>query len=140
MELDYKTREYGDDEWKSVNEHVQLIRQEQPLGGFRRFFLCPRCFRSCMVLYGGAYFRCRKCYRLSYASQNEDGLDRLRRKAEKIRTKLGGVADLEEPYPEKPKGMHWQTYNKLRERGERLEAQWDAGLAYMMARLVGMEL
>lgn len=137
LELDYKFSD-GDGEWRSVNEHVWLVKQGQPYGGFRKFFLCPRCHRRCMVLYGGAYFRCRKCYGLAYASQNEDAADRTRRTAEKIRVRLGGTADLDEPFPEKPKGMHWKTYQRLRERGERLEAQWDVGLTYMMARLVGM--
>ena len=102
-------------------------------------FVCPRCHRSCLVLYGGAYFRCRKCYGLAYASQNEDALDRMRRKAEKIRERLGGRADINECFPEKPKGMHWKTYNRLTAEADALEATFDAYLTVLMARLAGLD-
>jgi hypothetical protein len=33
--------------------------------------------------------------------------------AEKIRDRLGGSANMMEPFPEKPKGMHWRTYEGI---------------------------
>jgi hypothetical protein len=59
------------------------------------------------------YFRCRHCYDLVYESQRENGPTRLISKAQKIRQRLGGSASLMEPFPPKPKGMHWQTYERL---------------------------
>ena len=66
------------------------------------------------VLYGpGKYFLCRHCYDLRYKSQREDKTHRALRRAQKIRERLGGSANMMKPLPEKPKGMHWSTYNRL---------------------------
>ena len=35
------------------------------------------------------------------------------RKAQRIRQQLGGTPNLFEPFPWKPKGMHWATYSRL---------------------------
>ena len=35
------------------------------------------------------------------------------RKAQKIRTRLGGSANMMKPFPEKPNGMHHDTYMRL---------------------------
>ena len=82
-------------------------------GGMRRWFMCPRCNRRFRVLYGGERFYCRKCYRLQYQSQSEDACDRQLSRARKIRRRLGGMEGVEDPFPPKPKGMHWKTYNRL---------------------------
>jgi len=39
--------------------------------GRRRWLMCIGCRRGCRKIYGGRYFRCRKCQRLRYASQRE---------------------------------------------------------------------
>lgn len=45
-------------------------------------------------------------------SQLEDAADRASRRATKIAFRIGG--DNERPWPgEKPKGMHWSTYDRL---------------------------
>ena len=63
-------------------------------------------------MYGlGRYFLCRHCHNLAYASQNEDKVDCLNRKMRKLRTKVGGnYDDLISPFPDKLKGMHWETF------------------------------
>jgi hypothetical protein len=75
------------------------------------------------VLYaGGKLFARRRCYGLAYASQQETPMYRGVGRSQKIRLKLDGSPDLLEPFPDKPKGMHWRTYAQLR-------AQAEAGLA-----------
>jgi hypothetical protein len=65
-------------------------------------------------LYGpGRYFLYRHCYDLSYQSQRDNVMYRALHKAQSIRERLGGSANMTEPFPEKPKGMHWRTYERL---------------------------
>jgi hypothetical protein len=65
-------------------------------------------------LYGpGKYFLCRHCYDLSYESQREDKGHRALRRAQKIRQRLGGNANMMEPFTDRPKGMHHDTYLRL---------------------------
>ncbi len=40
-------------------------------------------------------------------------------RAQDIRRQLGGDGNLFDLFPEKPKGMHWKTYERRRERSER---------------------
>jgi hypothetical protein len=87
------------------------------------------------ILYGGRYFRCRHCYDLVYESQRENRMTRLLSKAQKIRARLGGSASMLEPFPEKPKGMHWRTYERLRWR--ELEAH-EASTRAMWEHIQGM--
>jgi hypothetical protein len=59
----------------------------------------------------GRYFLCRHCHGLAYASQNEDKMARLNRKMTKPRNEVGDSSDdFISPSPEKPKGMHWETF------------------------------
>jgi hypothetical protein len=84
--------------------------------GERPWFICPgaECGRRVAVLYGpGRYFLCRHCYDLVYQSQRENKIYRSLHRAQNIRKRLGGSANMMEPFPEKPKGMHWQTYERL---------------------------
>jgi hypothetical protein len=48
--------------------------------------------------------------------------------AQKIRIKLGGSGSLAEPFPEKPKGMHWLTYLRLRARAHAATDAWTTSL------------
>lgn len=121
--LEYSVKRQG--EPLQVRERFEIAFTEQPFGGRRRWIVCPSCQRRCRVLYGAAYFRCRQCYRATYPSQYETirlpGLARV----DRIRDRLGGDPGLLNPFPRKPKGMHWRTYRRLerqdREAGERLE-------------------
>jgi hypothetical protein len=54
------------------------------------------------------------CYQLAYASQHEPARRRGLGKSQKIRMRLGGSPNIFEEFPDKPKGMHWRTYERWR--------------------------
>jgi len=103
-------------EWEDVREPVELAWTLCNFGGERPWFICPGagCGRRVAVLYGpGRYFLCRHCYDLVYQSQRDNEIYRALHRAQDIRQQLGGSANMTEPFPEKPKGMHWRTYERL---------------------------
>ena len=128
MILDYKIRINGGD-WEEVKETVRFEETECHYGNIRKWFLCPHCGRRVAVLYGSQkLFLCRKCSNLVYGSQMESDLDRLARKAKKIRHRLDiGDPDLFNPEALfdsvcwKPKHMHQKTFDRLRQAENRLQ-------------------
>jgi hypothetical protein len=73
------------------------------------------CGRRVAVIYSaGELFACRHCHQLAYASQNETPSLRGIRRARKIRMRLGTGFSFAEPFPDKPRGMHWLTYLRMR--------------------------
>jgi hypothetical protein len=123
--LRYRSCSSGSSECKAIEQRVPISLTTCHLGGVRPWFLCPvycdsrYCGRRAAILYcAGDLFACRRCYRLLYASQQQTPLHRALEQARKIRTRLGGSADLLEPFPAKPKGMHRRTFQRLRARAE----------------------
>jgi hypothetical protein len=127
MLLSYRQRERGG-EWQDVSEIVSLVETTTRFGGRRQWFLCLSCRRRCRILYGGAYFRCRRCMNLKYDTQYEPAFARAATRALKIRERLGGKGGIDDPFPEKPKGMRWATYERLRDEEERLQRAWAVGV------------
>ena len=80
-------------------------------------------------------FECRRCLGLGYASQRELSFRRAGRRAQKIKMRLGGSNDPLEPFPQKPRGMHWRTYERLREQAHAAQAEADYLLAESMPGL-----
>ena len=125
--LSYRTSTRGAADWEDLHEMVPLLRTTQPLGGERVWFGCPHCRRRCAILYGGRRFLCRHCVNVPYGSQGEDLHDRLLRRVQSIRTRLGGSGATIEPFPPKPRGMHWKTYDRLERQCQGIEdAMWQA--------------
>jgi hypothetical protein len=127
----YRHRSSPGGEWEDVREPVPLTWTACNFGGQRPWFVCPGagCGRRVAVLYGpGKYFLCRHCYDLVYESQRDNAIYRALHKAQSIRERLGGSTNMMEPFPVKPKGMHYETYWRLREEHDEAE----------MAQLVGM--
>lgn len=122
VKLVYRVRPHGGEDWRDMTECVELSYTGQHFGGERAWFLCPHCGRRCAILYGGARFLCRGCHGLGYESQSEDRPNRLLRRSQKLRTRPGGSGDMTEPFPERPKGMHRRTYERLCYQGETMEA------------------
>jgi hypothetical protein len=129
--LEYRCR-IADSEWESVTETVLLDLTPCNYGGWRPWFICPGvrngvpCQRRVGKLYSaGKYFLCRHCYDLAYQSQREPERDRQLSITQNIRMRLGGSASLAEPFPLKPKGMHWNTYEQLQHKAAEAELrQW----------------
>ena len=101
-------------------------------GGVRHWFLCPnpKCKRRSKKLYMGlhGYFLCRKCLKLGYFTQTRSKLDRIIDKKWALVHQLGAKSDwvLDS---ERPKGMHWNTFNLIREEIEYLDGKAVRGIA-----------
>jgi hypothetical protein len=112
LRLNYRTRGHRE-AWEDVQEDIPFAWTHTEFGGQRRWFRCPRCGRNCRIVYGGARFRCRLCHRLTYNSQYEPAWERPLTRAQDVRMKLGASGSIEDPFPPKPKGMHWRTYDRM---------------------------
>lgn len=118
LRLTYRFRQNGGD-WEDVDYPVPIIRKACRFGGTRPYFACPgirngvTCGRTVAKLFSGSrYFLCRHCYRLAYTSQSETPIDRVARKANKKRMRLGGNAGMAYALPCRPKGMWQRTYER----------------------------
>jgi hypothetical protein len=103
-------------DWEDVQQSVRLAWTLCNFGGERPWFVCPSvgCGRRVAVLHAaGKYFLCRHCYDPTYQSRRDNKMIRALHRAQKIRKRLGGSANMMEPLPERPKGIHWQTYEQL---------------------------
>jgi hypothetical protein len=134
----YRHRSGLDGEWEEVQEPVRLSWTKCNFGGERPWFVCPNagCGRRVAILYGpGRYFLCRHCYDLAYQSQRDNAMNRALHKAQFIRERLGGSANMMEPFPEKPKGMHLETYMKMFWQHHEAEMEHLAGMREWLDRL-----
>lgn len=100
---------------EALDYSISLERTHCHFGGLRTWFRCPKryCGKRVAILYGGRIFACRDCHKLTYPVQNENLADRLSRRAEKVRARLGEYHDGLSRNFGKPKGMHWRTYDRL---------------------------
>jgi hypothetical protein len=56
------------------------------------------------------------------------------RRAQMIKMRLGGNNDPLEPFPQKPRGMHWRTYQQLCDQADIADAKAAGQLAQMLSR------
>jgi len=123
MILNYRHRPDGG-EWEPIEQTIPFERTSCNYGGQRTWFLCPGCFRRVAVLYKpGKRFFCRHCLDLAYATQHERPPLRLLTKAQKIRERLGASLCTDEPIWEKPKGMHWKTFERMKNKADEASEQ-----------------
>ena len=139
--LKYRVRSYGED-WSDVEQGIPVVWTPCRFGGERPWFMCSvpsngaHCWRRVIKLYGaGRFFACRHCYRLAYASQQESAHQRSLGKSQKIRMRLGGSPNMLEEFPDKPKGMHWRTYDRWRRVHDVAEERSTIGLMGLVERL-----
>ena len=136
--LSYRHRIGGKD-WKSESYPVYLNWTACNLGGKRPWFLCPAsgCGRRVAIIYGGGIFACRHCYQLAYPSQRETDYDRMARRAGRLRDKLEWEPGFLNGNGWKPKGMHWNTFEKLTEQHDAFVRASLAGIAARLNLLGG---
>ena len=109
------------------NDYVQRFRIVWIRTGFGRHrpvLVCSSCGGGAIRLFGryGSY-ACRFRHRALYASQKYDQNGRKRLKASKLRLDLGGLPDINEPFPPKPKWTRRRTYQRIRNEIQALEAK-----------------
>jgi len=117
-----------------VDYTVSLTTTRPYFGGVRWWFVCPAKGTRAAKLHlpsGSNIFASRQAFDLAYRSQSETPGDRMLSRARDIRQKLGGRAGIVEPFPDKPKGMHWRTYWRLQDQSEQMT---QTGLMAVMHR------
>ncbi len=121
--LSYSHQRWNDEEWTRKEYPVTIEWTGCHFGGERAWFICParNCRRRVATLWGGEIFACRHCHNLAYESQNETAYSRALGKAQDIRRRLGG--DPCGDFPPKPKGMHWRTYWRWKQKEEEAEGR-----------------
>lgn len=126
MELAYSAND------KPVAQTIGLERTPCPFGGSRPWLRCGHCHRRvAVVFFGGGRFACRRCNRVVYTSQSEDGIGRGWRRQAKLEARLG------ENWT-RPPGMRQATYKRIRERLFDCEEQRDAALYEFMTRMTAL--
>ena len=112
--------------------------------GTQYFFICPVCGRRTRFLYytGQRSFKCRECAGINYKSQQatHDDMEYYRKGVAFLRDKFG-VYDPPDGFsfpnfiPNKPKFMHWTTYDKHMRRLKRYQEKYAEQLAADMLKL-----
>jgi hypothetical protein len=123
--LRYRHQPYGG-AWKEESCAIRVVYTPCHFGGDRAWFLCPAagCTRRVAVLFGGGVFACRHCYRIAYPSTREDAWDRVTRRADVIRARLGWTPGILNGMGPKPKWMRWRTFESLLEEHDTLVQGW----------------
>ncbi len=105
--LDYSHRD------KPYRYDVGITTTKCNYGGYRHWWHCPQCSKRVGVLYCAGLYVCRHCISENYETQLMQPLDKLFRKVEKIRHRLGWQAGIANKHGNRPKGMHRKTYDRL---------------------------
>lgn len=103
------------DDYEDQYYRVSLSFTQTQFNGERVWFYCPymQCGRRVRKLYIAQRLGCRHCLELSFQSKNESHSERMARKADKIRLKLGWQEGIFHPEGCRPKGMHQRTFESL---------------------------
>lgn len=111
-------------------QRVQLVAEPCRFGGHRFYWLCPVTGRRCaMLAYGAGRFASRQAQRLTYATQSEDALDRLRLARDKAEARAWGKGG----HP-RPRGANRE---RLVQRWIELETAWEDLFAATVRRRWG---
>jgi hypothetical protein len=125
-------------EWGGIlleicNQVIEIRPTPCRFGGHRLWFRCV-CGRHVSALYSpnGGRWACRHCHQLTYATRQAIPRDRQLLRAQRIRRRLGGSANMLEAFPPKPKGMHSRTYERLRRAHDLAEQKAIAGFSQFL--------
>lgn len=137
-------RELGDG--GPLEQRIDLAWTPCRFGGSQPWLVCsgvgnaPKpCGRRVVRLYeAGRYFACRHCHDLTYSSQWEDAERRILMRAQRLRVRLGGSPRICDPFPPKPKGMHWRTYQRLHQLARDAEEALERKTAEIMRQMRGV--
>jgi hypothetical protein len=150
--LDYTVTPPRDGEKRDVSYLVPIEYTDCNFGGSRPWFRCPTdaggCGRRVGKLYLPIYtdqdrFLCRECYDLGYRSSRTSG-NKMERAEQRYR-KAFAKADAENrrphpnnaPYfPDRPKGMHRDTFDDLVEDVQAARDEWDDKMNEHMRELL----
>ena len=108
------------------NGYVQRFRIEwirTGLGAPRAILVCSCGYGAIRLFARYGTYACRHCHKALYTSQKQHSIARKRLQASKLRLKLGGWPDINEPMPAKAKWKHKKRYQRLRNQAQVLEAQ-----------------
>lgn len=96
-------------------QSIGLTQTACNYGGQRTWFVAPCCgSRAAKLFMRRGRFACRKCQNLTYQVQTIDYIQRQHRAMNRVKLKLRNGED-------KPKGMHWSTFNRLQDRIETID-------------------
>jgi hypothetical protein len=124
--LTYRAQRAGG-AWCDVHQEIPIERVSTGFGT-RALLKCSECQRRAAIVYLSHHllFVCRVCMALPYKSQCEMLDDRLYRRMQKIRRRLGAApGDMQQPvwHHQRPKGMHQSTYERIGELAEEARMQ-----------------
>jgi hypothetical protein len=107
----------------TLPQRIRVSWEKLHFGCERPWMHCPHCEKRVARLYEGlAGYFCPACVgNPIYASQALSAQSRGHFQACKLRLRLGGIASLTAPLPERPRKMHKRTYHRLKSRLLKLE-------------------
>lgn len=121
-------------------QEISLCFAHRHFGGKQWYFTCAWTNERVSVLWkppGSRIFASRQFFgrQVAYYSQFETPRDRALSAARDIRRRVGGPDCISclDPFPEKPKGMRWATYERLQHKCEQYE-RFSLAIAYVAVR------
>lgn len=107
-------------QYRADNRHdLPTTKTPCHYGGHRYWFVCE-CGKRVGVLYFSQDWHCRHCMGYLYRTQLVSTLDRLNKRINRIRGRLGWVHGIAHGKGNKPKGMHHATFRRLCAEHDRL--------------------
>lgn len=145
IRLSYTVTPPGGDA-RELSYRVSFDYTEPNFGGVRPWFRCPECGDRVGKLYlppRGGRFLCRECHDLGYQSSRSSGneLERAEQRYRKAFAKADAESRRPHPnnppyFPERPKGMHHDTFEDLADDVEAARREWHQEMNSRVRQLV----